>query len=144
MQSSIDVVIIDDSDADTRLTVRAVHAAIKHPAVTRLKDGSIASQFMFRNGMFQERPDVLPRLILLELAIPVVDGMELMRQLRRAPETREIPVIVLSKIHNPVAVSDAYAAGARAYLPKPLDEKTYLFETELLVKRWLRPVPNGN
>ncbi len=141
MQAGIDVLIVDDSDADVRDTLQAIRSALSQPAVTRMKDGDAAAQFMFRTGMFQDRPAVLPRLVLLEIDIPIVHGLELLRRLRRDPATREIPLVVLSANRNPVVMEEAYLLGAREYLAKPHDRDEYVAEVAKLVSRWVQAPP---
>lgn len=141
MQVGIDVLIVDDFDEDVRDTLMAIRNAVTQPSITRLKDGDIAAQFVFRTGMFKDRADVSPRLILLEIDIPVVHGLELLKRLRRVPATREIPIAVLTANRNPVVMEEAYLLGAREYLAKPLDRGAYVAEVAKLVSRWLGPRP---
>jgi CheY-like chemotaxis protein len=139
MQTVIDVLVIDDSDPQARTTLTSIRHASETATVLRLKDGAQALQYIFRTGIFQERSRTLPRMILIDLDIPSINGLLVLDRLRDDPDTREIPVVVLTSNRNPLAIEAAYAQGARAYLVKPEDKGEYISEVARLVKRWLPP-----
>jgi two-component system, response regulator len=139
MHRATDVLLIDDSDTEARDSIMGIRFALAEPLVTRLKDGEVAGEFMFRRGPFQDRPPVLPRLIVLEIDIPKAHGFVFMRHLRDVPEMQEVPIIVFTRTRNPIAIEDACAMGARACVAKPLDRGEYIAEIGRLVRRWLPP-----
>jgi CheY-like chemotaxis protein len=139
MHSSIQVLIVDDRDADAELTMRAVHAQIAEPMIVRLRDGETAAHFIFRRGLYKDRPAGTPGLILMDLHIPKVHGLQLLEQLRRDPISRDIRVGVLATNLNPLAMQSAYSLGARAYLAKPADPDEYVAEVGKIIARCLAP-----
>jgi CheY-like chemotaxis protein len=143
MSPSTYVLIIDDRDADAELTLRAVHAQIIDPTIVRLRDGEAAAQFLFRTGLYKDRPAICPGLIVMDLHIPKVHGLQLLERLRRDPMTREIRVAVLASNLNPLAMQSAYSLGARAYLGKPADPEAYVAEVAKVIARCLTPKLTG-
>jgi two-component system, response regulator len=137
MQTTIDVLLIDDSDAQADTTLSGIRRAFETASVFRLKDGAQALQYIYRTGMFKERTRTLPAMIVMDLDIPFANGLLVLERLRDDPDTRAIPVVVLTSNRNPVAIEDAYARGARAYIVKPEDSGEYVSEVARLVRQWL-------
>lgn len=138
MQTIIDVLVIDDSDPHARTTLSGIRRASETATVLRFKDGEQALQYIYSTGMFQERSRTFPRMILLDLDIPLTNGLRVLSHVREHPDTRAIPVIVLTSNRNPVVIEDAYARGARAYLIKPENKGEYISEVARVVNRWLQ------
>jgi two-component system response regulator len=143
MQTAIDVLLIDDSDAQAQRTLTGVRRAFATASVFRLKDGAQALQYIYRTGLFQDRSRTLPGMIIIDVDIPFANGLQVLERLRDDPDTREIPVVVLTSNRNPLAIEDAYARGARAYFVKPEDSGEYVAEVARLVKQWLHKPTDG-
>jgi CheY-like chemotaxis protein len=141
MYSRIDVLIVDDSDADAEETLQAVKTALDHPEIVRLRDGETAAHFLFRTGLYKDRPAITPALILMSLHIPRLHGLQLLERLRREPATRDIRVVVVAPNLNPVAMQSAYSLGARAYVARSDDPEEYAAEIAKVVGRCLAPKP---
>jgi two-component system response regulator len=137
MQTTIDILLIDDSDAHAERTLSGIRRAFEKASVFRLKDGAQALQYIYRTGIFKERTRTLPSMILIDLDLPFANGLLVLGRLRDDPATREIPVVVLTSNRNPLVIEDAYALGARAYVVKPEDSGEYVAEVARLVKQWL-------
>ena len=138
VQASIDVLVIDDSDPQARSTLLGIRRAAPQAHVVRLKDGDQAVQFLSCSGIFSARDaSQMPGLILLDLELPSIGGIELLERLRTMPETREIPVAVVTQTSNPVLIEQSYALGARAFIVKPFDPGEYVFEVARVVDRLL-------
>ena len=106
-------------------------------AVTRLKDGEQALQFIFcRDGYSGRRPE-MPRLILLELETPVRSGLHVLDALTTTSRTSEIPVIMLARTSTPFAIEQTYMLGARGYVVKPTDTNEYCAAVGGILERWL-------
>jgi two-component system, response regulator len=142
MQTAIDVLLIDDCDAHAETTLTGVRRAFQTASVFRLKDGAQALQYIYRTGLFKERTRTLPGMILIDLDLPFANGLLVLERLRDDPDTREIPVVVLTSNRNPLAIEDAYARGARAYIVKPEDAGEYVSEVARVVKQWLQKSPS--
>jgi CheY-like chemotaxis protein len=116
------ILLVEDNDAHTKLILRAFREDHLANPVSCVRDGAEALDYLFRRGKYQDaeagpRPD----LILLDLKLPKVDGLEVLRQIKADPELRQIPVVVLTSSLAERDMHEAYAAGANSYLAKPID-----------------------
>lgn len=118
---SVEILLVEDDPADAELTLRALRR--KHLAnnVNWVKDGVEALNFIFRRGEYAGRNNHQPRLILLDLKLPKVDGIEVLRQLKSNDETRTIPVVMLTSSAEESDVVKSYKLGVNSYIVKPVD-----------------------
>jgi two-component system, response regulator len=137
MQSSIDVLVVDDSDSHASATLVAIGQFAPRAVVTRLKDGEQALQFIFCRDRYSGRRPDMPRLILLELETPVRNGLQVLDALTTTSRTSEIPVIMLARTSTPLAIEQTYTLGARGYVVKPTDADEYGTAVGGIVERWL-------
>lgn len=118
--SIVDILLVEDNPNDAEL---ALHALKKHNLANRVewvKDGEAALDFLFQRGNYADRPDTLPKVVLLDLRLPKVDGIEVLRQMRANPNTRELPVVVLTSSKEERDVIDTYKLGVNSYVAKPV------------------------
>jgi CheY-like chemotaxis protein len=137
---TIDVLLIDDCDADSKITFAAVRRAAPLASLVRVKDGEQALRLMFHQGLFTNAPHV-PRLIVLELNVPRTNGRGVLRRLRDETLAERVPVIVLTSSPDRAALEESYALGARECLVKPNDTAEYLSEVTSAVRRHFTPTP---
>jgi len=137
MHTSIDVLVVDHSDSDADITLLAIRRAIPEVTAVHLEDGNQALQFIFCSGNYSERPPENPRLILLELDLPTINGLQVLDVVRRDRSTMDIPVVLLTSALNPSAVDCAYALGANDYVIKPVRFEKYCAEVSRILERWL-------
>jgi CheY-like chemotaxis protein len=142
MHKTIDILLIDDCDADSKITFAAARQAAPSASLVRVKDGEQALRLMFHQGLFTNAPHV-PRLIVLELNVPRTSGYGVLRRLRAETVTERVPVIVLTSNHDRRALEESYELGARECLVKPNDTDEYLSEVSRAVQRHLTPSPAG-
>ncbi|HET9662749.1 MAG TPA: response regulator [Burkholderiales bacterium] len=118
---SVEILLVEDDPTDAELTMRALRG--KHLAnnVIWVKDGVQALDFIFRRGEYAERKEHHPRLILLDLKLPKVDGIEVLRQLKGHEQTRTIPVVMLTSSAEESDVVKSYKLGVNSYIVKPVD-----------------------
>ncbi len=119
-QNLVDILLVEDNPADAEL---ALHALKKHHLANRLewvKDGEAALDFLFYRGAYRERRKGLPRVVLLDLRLPKVDGLEVLTQIRSDPSTRELPVVVLTSSKEERDLVDTYRLGVNSFVPKPV------------------------
>ncbi len=121
MKKSIILLVEDDPDDET-LTLRALGKANIANEVIVARDGAEALDYLFRTGTYSERePGPLPQVMLLDLKLPKVDGLEVLRRLRADDRTRLMPVVILTSSNEERDVIEGYKLGANGYVRKPVD-----------------------
>jgi two-component system response regulator len=119
---TVEILLVEYNDSDVEL---ALHALRKSGLANRIhvsRDGEEALDFIFCRGLYSARPfNRFVRLIVLDLKLPKVGGMEVLRQLKSDPRTRLIPVIVLTDSSEVIDVTAAYELGINSHIQKPMD-----------------------
>jgi two-component system, response regulator len=118
---AIEILLVEDSDADAELILRALRKGGVVNKVMRLRDGVEALDFVFREGVFQQRGGGQPRLVLLDLKMPRLGGIDVLSRLKADARTRMIPVVVLTSSAEEQDVAESYRLGVNSYLVKPVD-----------------------
>lgn len=116
----VDILLVEDNPNDAELAIRALR---KHNLANHLewvKDGEAALEFIFRTGRYSDRRDGLPRVVLLDLRLPKVDGIEVLSQIRANPDTDELPVVVLTSSKEERDLVDTYRLRVNSFVPKPV------------------------
>jgi two-component system, response regulator len=121
MNSLKRILLVDDSPQDTELTLDALNAHHLANEVVALRDGAEALDYLYRRGDFAERAAGNPAVVLLDLKMPRVDGTEVLRQMKRDPALKLIPVLVMTSSRQPHDVHASYELGANAYVVKPVN-----------------------
>lgn len=118
----VDVLLVEDNPQDAELTIRAFK---KHNLANRLylvEDGAQALDFIFRRGKYAERDaNNNPKVVLLDLKLPKVSGLEVLRAMKEDEGTRKIPVVVVTSSAEDPDIRAAYELGANSYVAKPVD-----------------------
>ena len=117
----VDILLVEDNPADAELAMRALRKGKLANHVTWVKDGAEALDFIFRKGAYAGRPEQNPRLILLDLKLPKVDGIEVLKQVKENERTRAIPVVMVTSSQEWRDMSDSYELGVNSYVVKPVD-----------------------
>jgi two-component system response regulator len=120
MDDGLDILFVEDNDDDAELTVRSLKNSERIGRITRVRDGVEALEFLFREGMFARREDTLPDLILMDLSMPRVGGIEMLQTVKSDALTQALPVVVLTNSGDARALVESYQLGALAFLRKPL------------------------
>ncbi len=118
---AVEILLVEDSDADAELIVRALRKSNVVNAVVRLRDGVEALEFVFREGAFSGRRGGQPRLILLDLKMPRLGGIDVLRRVKSDERLKIIPVVVLTSSAEERDVIESYKLGVNSYLVKPVD-----------------------
>jgi two-component system response regulator len=122
MASTVDILIVEDTPDDAALLLRALRRHQLAACVTVAQDGAEALDFLFGTGAHaNRRSDDRPKLILLDLKLPRVTGLEVLRRLKADPRTRPIPVVIFTSSAQEREVAESYDAGVNSYVIKPLD-----------------------
>jgi two-component system response regulator len=117
----VEILLVEDSAVDAELTMRALQGAKLANKIMWVKDGQEALDYLFRQGEFEKREDTPPRLVLLDLKMPRVDGIEVLKVIKADERTRRIPVVVMTSSQEESDVAQSYALGVNSYVVKPVD-----------------------
>jgi two-component system, response regulator len=118
----VEILLIEDDPRDVRLTLRALEKENVKNRVEVVRDGEEALDFVFCRGSFVVRsPAHPPRLVLLDLKLPKVDGMEVLRQIKSNANTQAIPVVILTSSKEERDLVESYKLGVNSYIQKPVD-----------------------
>lgn len=132
------VLLVEDDVDDVDLTVRAFERARLGNRIDVVRDGEEALDYLFRRGAHADRPDAEePAVVLLDLRLPRLSGLEVLRRMRRDPRTMTLPVVVLSVSDDEPDVAEAYRLGANGYVRKPIGFDAFYQATRALGMYWL-------
>jgi two-component system response regulator len=118
---AVEILLVEDSDADAELIARSLRKSKVVNKVVRLRDGVEALEFIFREGAFSQRRGGNPRLILLDLKMPRLGGIDVLRRLKGDERTSMIPIVVLTSSAEEQDVVNSYKLGVNSYLVKPVE-----------------------
>jgi two-component system, response regulator len=119
--AAADILLVEDSDADAELTIRALRKGNLLNRVVRVRDGVEALEYLFQEGEFLKRPGGNPKLVLLDMKMPRLGGLDVLRRLKVDERTRLIPVVVLTSSAEDRDIIESYQVGVNSYLVKPVD-----------------------
>lgn len=122
---AVEILLVEDNDADAEMALRALRKGNIHNSVLRVRDGVEALDFVFRTGSFSGRRSANPRLILLDLKMPRIGGIEVLRRIKADEAARHIPVVIFTSSAEEKDLSDGYRLGVNSYLVKPMDFPTF-------------------
>jgi two-component system response regulator len=117
----VELLLVEDSALDAELTTRALKAGGLANRLHWVKDGQEALDFLFRHGEYAGRSESVPRLVLLDLKMPRVDGIEVLKAIKADERTRRIPVVVMTSSQEEKDVAQSYDLGVNSYVVKPVD-----------------------
>jgi len=118
---NVDVLLVEDNPADAELALRALRKGKLANNIIWVKDGAEALEFIFRTGAYAGRPNQNPKLILLDIKLPKVDGMAVLKRLKEDENTRVIPVVVVTSSAEGRDLVKSYKLGANSYIVKPVE-----------------------
>lgn len=122
----LQILLVEDNPADAELTMDALRAGHIVNEVQWAKDGAEALDILFGQGDKSAAENGRLKLVLLDLRLPRVDGLDVLRALRGDPRTRRLPVVVLTSSHEEIDVVRAYDLGANSYLVKPVESEAFM------------------
>jgi CheY-like chemotaxis protein len=125
--NEFEILLVEDDPSDAELTLRALRQNNLANKVRWLKDGEEALDYVFRRGAHAGRDaGPLPKLIMLDIKMPKVDGIEVLRKLKERPDTRTIPVVVMTSSNEEQDVLETYRLGVNSYIVKPVGFEAFL------------------
>ncbi|HBB86781.1 MAG TPA: two-component system response regulator [Blastocatellia bacterium] len=132
------ILLVEDNPRDETLTLRALKKSNIVNEVIVARDGVEALDYLFGTGTHTGRDTTaLPQLVLLDLKLPKVDGLEVLRRLRSDPRTRRLPVVVFTSSSEEEDILSSYSLGANSYVRKPIEFEQFLEATKQLGLYWL-------
>jgi two-component system response regulator len=138
MIEPVEILLVEDNPNDIELTLHALKQNRLSNHVQVVRDGAEALDFIFARGEFAQRiADHPPRVILLDLKMPKVNGLEVLRQIRADERTRDIPVVVLTSSKEEPDIRESYHLGVNSYIVKPVDFEKFTEAIHILGLYWL-------
>jgi two-component system, response regulator len=135
--SGVEILLVEDNPNDEMLALHAFKRQRIANKVHVVRDGAEALEYVFCTGAYADRWIENPKLILLDLKLPLVDGIEVLRRIRSDPRTRFIPVVVLTSSSEERDVVDTYDLGVNSYIVKPVDFEQFNEVARHLGHYWL-------
>ncbi|MBI1892124.1 MAG: response regulator [Burkholderiales bacterium] len=122
----ISILLVEDNATDAELTMRALRKNKLGNDIVWAQDGAQALDFIFCQGTYQDRPNVNPGLILLDLKLPKVDGIQVLQRIRANESTHAIPVVILTSSAEERDITASYNLGVNSYIVKPVEFDKFL------------------
>jgi two-component system, response regulator len=133
----VEILYVEDTAADVELTLVALRRSRVANRVRIARDGEEALQYLFCQGPYAGRPFHAPRLVLLDMKLPKVDGLEVLQAIRADPRTSMIPVAVLTSSNEQRDMLESYRLHVNSYIQKPVDFDTFQQVVQQLGMYWL-------
>jgi two-component system, response regulator len=138
MPNTIEILLVEDNPYDVKLTLRAFAQNNLSNSVHVVRDGAEALDYLFCAGPYSERdPHDRPKVILLDLKLPKIDGLEVLQRIKDEPTTRTIPVVVLTSSTEERDIVESYQLGVNSYICKPVDFGQFTEAVRQLGFYWL-------
>lgn len=135
---AVDILLVEDNPNDADLIMRSLRKQNLANSIYIVEDGAIAHDFIFCKGSYSARKaSQPPRVILLDLKLPKVSGLELLKQIKQDKRTRKIPVVVVTSSREDPDVRAAYELGANSYVVKPVDFEAFAEAMSRIGLYWL-------
>jgi two-component system response regulator len=143
----LDILLVEDNQDDMALALHALERGKLANKIVVVRDGEDALDFLFCRGAFAHRSfDHPPKLILLDLKLPKVDGLEVLKQVKSDPRTKAIPVVIMTSSKEERDLVASYHSGANSYIQKPVDFDQFREVVKTVGLYWLvinQPVPTN-
>lgn len=134
----IEILLVEDNARDAELTLRALRKGNLSNNVVHVTDGEQALDWLFGSaGNPRRTPEGHPKLVLLDLKLPKLDGIEVLRAIRADERTKNLPVVVMTSSHEQRDVIDSYELGVNSYVVKPVDFESFSAAVLALGYYWL-------
>jgi two-component system response regulator len=133
----VEILLVEDNPNDVELTMRALQKQNLAGKVFVVKDGAEALEFIFATGAFAERKiENRPKVVLLDLKLPKIDGIEVLRRIKSDQRTKHTPVVMLTSSQEERDVLDSYNLGVNSYIVKPVDFSNFVHAVSELGVYW--------
>jgi two-component system, response regulator len=137
-EKHVEILLVEDNPNDLALTLRAFQKNNLANHIHVVRDGAEALEFIFCTGAYANRNiENGPKVILLDLKLPLVDGLEVLRRIKADPRTQRIPVVVLTSSREERDIVESYQLGVNSYIVKPVDFEQFTASMRTLGMYWL-------
>jgi CheY-like chemotaxis protein len=137
-KQEVEILLIEDNAEDAELTMRVFKLQNLANRIVWIKNGASGLDFLFGRGIYADRAESpLPRLVLLDLSLPKVGGLEVLRELRSSPRTRGLPVVILSSSSQDKDILQSYHLGVNSYVSKPVNFEEFTKVVAQMGMYWL-------
>jgi len=136
-KEAIEILLVEDNHSDEMLALHAFKKANLANKVHVVRDGAEALEWVFCTGAYAQRPFENPRVILLDKKLPLVDGLDVLRQIRADPRTHLVPVVMLTSSAEDRDIIESYKLGVNSYIVKPVDFEQFSEMARSLGYYWL-------
>jgi len=134
------ILLVEDNLDDVELTLRALKRNGINNRIVTMRDGAQALDYLLRRGQYEHNNDAAPALILLDLKLPKVDGLEVLEHIKSDPQLKIVPVVMLTSSRQERDVTRAYTLGVNSYICKPTDFTDFIETVNNLGKYWFGTV----
>jgi CheY-like chemotaxis protein len=135
--SAVEILLVEDNPCDAELTLHALKSSHLTNHIEVVRDGAEALDFIFCTGNYAHRSiDNAPRVILLDLKLPKVDGLEVLQKIKSDPCTKMIPIVVLTSSQEESDIVESYQLGVNSYIVKPVDFEQFTEAVRQLGLYW--------
>ena len=142
---NVEILFAEDSMDDATLTIRALTKSGFLNKLHHVKDGAEALDFLYCKGIYATRKaDWKPKLLLLDLKMPKVSGMQVLEKVKSDPGLKSIPVVILTSSQEDPDIANCYALGANSYIVKPVDSDNFFHAIKAMGMYWMilsQPAP---
>jgi CheY-like chemotaxis protein len=136
--NNVEILVVEDNPYDLEMTLRGLNTARLANHVHVARDGEEALEFIFCEGRYAERRiEMAPKVVLLDLKLPKIDGLEVLARMKGDPRTQSIPVVMLTSSQEQVDLVRSYALGVNSYIVKPVNFEGFVKAVEELGFYWL-------
>lgn len=136
--NEVEILLVEDNPTDAELTMRALKKNNLTNKLVWVKDGAEALDFLFANGTYADRSQAdLPKLVLLDLRMPKVDGLEVLQKIKADEKTKKIPVVVLTSSKEDEDIVESYELGVNSYVSKPVEFDEFTEAVSTLGLYWI-------
>ena len=138
MNSNVEILLVEDNQDDVDLALHALRQGKLANSIFVVRDGEEALDFLFCRGASSERSfDRPPKLVLLDLKLPKIDGMQVLKEVKGDPRTRSIPVVIMTSSKEERDLVEGYNSGVNSYIQKPVDFEQFRETIRTLGLYWM-------
>jgi two-component system response regulator len=130
------ILLVEDSAADAEMTMDALREAKLANPIVHVEDGVEALDYLFQRGAWAGKPAVVPAVVLLDIKMPRLDGIEVLREIRASDKLRRVPVVILSSSREESDLARSWDLGVNAYVVKPVNAQQFFDAVQTLGQFW--------